>query len=403
MRKLKLITLEYCSRVFDIDMDKHILRLLGIIFLLSFYGCNEEKSQHLIGNNVQITGKLEGLPDGTLYLIKTLHQSAILDSSATVGGAFAFHFIADSADLYAQVTLVHIDEVKTRREFSFVTNKKYNGHPNSVQSFLLEDGIAINSRLRDFRPLGFKLPDNFKILEALDSISGGKQTWVYYNVTPVFPNASASQDSLVMHDLEQTVLKYPYSLYLLDEIQKNVATLSNNSLKSLLALFDKEVRSTKKWRHLKAISEDQNLIRSNKVLNIYLKNEKDENELLTYGSDNVNTLIVFWASWCQPCLKEIPELKVLFGSGRKIKIISISVDTDKTAWHEMLKKQQMPWKQLIASDKETQEKLFFKYKANGDLPTVVFISKSGKILGLKVGFDPNEKLLDFINRYDAKL
>ena len=50
-------------------------------------------------------------------------------------------------------------------------------------------------------------------------------------------------------------------------------------------------------------------------------------------------LICFWASWCQPCRKEIPVLKKIHSdyAEKGFDIIAISVDSNKPAWQEAMK------------------------------------------------------------------
>lgn len=51
-------------------------------------------------------------------------------------------------------------------------------------------------------------------------------------------------------------------------------------------------------------------------------------------------LIDFWASWCVPCIKQIPELKVLQNkyNNKGFQIICISIDTSCQKWIESIKK-----------------------------------------------------------------
>ncbi|MBI5220194.1 MAG: redoxin domain-containing protein [Bacteroidia bacterium] len=57
------------------------------------------------------------------------------------------------------------------------------------------------------------------------------------------------------------------------------------------------------------------------------------------------TLILFWASWCPHCVEMFPEIKKMYDSQnpKKIEILAISLDTNKTAWNDYLKKGGYSW------------------------------------------------------------
>ncbi|HSN61812.1 MAG TPA: TlpA disulfide reductase family protein, partial [Ferruginibacter sp.] len=65
-------------------------------------------------------------------------------------------------------------------------------------------------------------------------------------------------------------------------------------------------------------------------------------------SYNIN-MIVFWASWCAPCRKEIPTIKSIYKryNDKRLKITNISIDTDTVAWRKTLRLENMPWEQLV--------------------------------------------------------
>jgi len=86
--------------------------------------------------------------------------------------------------------------------------------------------------------------------------------------------------------------------------------------------------------------------------------------------------IDFWATWCGPCLGEIPDYKQLVKdyTGRNVVFISISVDRDKPKWEEMVNKEKFEWVQLHDANKMNDDYLV-RY-----IPSFIFIDAEGKII-----------------------
>ena len=92
------------------------------------------------------------------------------------------------------------------------------------------------------------------------------------------------------------------------------------------------------------------------------------------------TLIVFWASWCNPCRQEIPELKKLHNEYQKkgVSIVSISIDRDINKWKQALAAENMPWANLSnlpGNYNEVMEQ--YNIKA---IPEMYLLDKDNKII-----------------------
>lgn len=57
------------------------------------------------------------------------------------------------------------------------------------------------------------------------------------------------------------------------------------------------------------------------------------------------TLVQFWASWCQPCMDEIPALKRAYDKfhSRGFELFGVSVDNDNDKWLDAIRKKGMNW------------------------------------------------------------
>ena len=61
--------------------------------------------------------------------------------------------------------------------------------------------------------------------------------------------------------------------------------------------------------------------------NITLTNEKNiEKKLSNILDINSNYIVNFWATWCIPCKKELPDLKKMKIENKDLKVIIISID-----------------------------------------------------------------------------
>lgn len=88
-------------------------------------------------------------------------------------------------------------------------------------------------------------------------------------------------------------------------------------------------------------------------------------------------LVDFWASWCGPCRKEIPNLKTAYTeySNKGFEILSISIDKDEKAWQKALGQENMQWPNLYDDDKVSKA---FNVKT---IPATYLVDSKGVIIG----------------------
>ena len=77
----------------------------------------------------------------------------------------------------------------------------------------------------------------------------------------------------------------------------------------------------------------------------------EQTSLKELSANKKYILIDFWASWCKPCRKEIPNLKKLYElyAAKGFQIISISIDKrkDKEWQHKVLDEEQLSWPNFL--------------------------------------------------------
>ncbi len=131
--------------------------------------------------------------------------------------------------------------------------------------------------------------------------------------------------------------------------------------------------------------------------NIALRDEKNfEKKLYDILDLNSKYVVNFWATWCIPCKKELPELKKMKIYNKDLKIIIVSIDK------KSIKDQLNFLKKVKVNDLTNyfdKNMIFFKSLKLRGIPTTLLI-KNKKIIAKKEGiFSYNKDSLEQINNF----
>ena len=94
-------------------------------------------------------------------------------------------------------------------------------------------------------------------------------------------------------------------------------------------------------------------------------------------------LVDFWATWCGPCVAELPNVKRVYERYHKdgFEVVGVSLDSDRDRLSDFVKERELPWPQVFSEN--SAERLWNnpmarKYRISS-IPTMYLLDKEGKV------------------------
>lgn len=359
------------------------MKIIKLIFflVLFFISCNDNRNE---SKDIIIEGMVKNIPDGKIYLVESRKWKTPVDSTDCIGGHFIFKIKINSSFI-PYLAAIHFGDS------SKIVRMIYRNHT------LGADSLKYATDAFYAEPGYIKIEGDNKTVPYLRIYAGRETELLFKNQFIDFgwiENLDSVQRLSTIANFKKTIRQNPYSYFLLESIYRLKEQYSKSDIKQIFLLFDKNVQQSaagELFTNYLAIRPDD----GSPFPNILLQDPEDSAQAIFHPAAKIHMLI-FWASWCTPCRKEIPQLKEIQKkySTRGLQMISISIDEKKDHWRRAVLMEKMGWLQVhVPAERFQAVQYQFGFTT---IPLIIFTDNDGKEITRFANYDPGN-----VGHYDA--
>ena len=323
-----------------------------------------------------VKGSVEGAADGdTVYMqAREGRQLVKLDSAVITNGEFQFK--GTKADSLADVR--------------YLTYKS--GENSLAMDFFLENGnIQIHLSTNDDAATGTPTNDAYQVIRAQVNELTKQMSAIYKSLSDstltdeqreeASKNIEATEEKMmgVMKEGIPNNITNAAGIYLL---KQNFYYMDVEDLDPLMAQIPAAYANDETIIRIKDNVEKMKATAVGQKFTDFEMQTPDGKavKLSDYVGKGKVTLIDFWASWCGPCRREMPNLVEAYKKykNKGFEIVGVSLDRDAEAWKNGIKQLKITWPQM--SDLKYWDCEGAKLYAVSSIPHTVLVDGEGTIL-----------------------
>lgn len=260
-------------------------------------------------------------------------------------------------------------------------------------------GALLNDRLSSFRNSTASLEDRLKQIGSQfrdnPELSNEEKQKLSQEATPL-----ANQLSKAWLEFTKTNMENPLGQFFALSFVRSMQTESeiNDLIAAAPAEFKANSQIVDRLAQIKEKEEELGIGKMYK--DITLASPEGVNASLSdYIGKNELVLIDFWASWCGPCIKEMPTLVKAYEQfkGKGFEIVGLSLDSSKDAWTSAIRRLNMTWVHM--SDLKGWDSKAAQLYQIQSIPQTLLVNKEGKVVAANLRGDALiEKIGSLLNK-----
>lgn len=372
-----------------------LILLLSISFIL--YGFK------VAGDEIIITGHLEGVEDGTIITLSRDEGTSIVKIQTDTVVSGTFRFVLDSVDQTTLMSIMSKDEgfPPTWLDVWVAPGEiiKIKGTDKLIQTWDVESDIPeqrelniYNDHTRDVRRVKqICMRDAYSYFRLIDQIPEKKGEYEV-KIDSLYAIVDSLEKIMIKKEIDLLDQNKTYSVIWLDILFSNAYALRDGDLpqeqvdimKSLYNSIPDRLRQDEKVQsiRLSLFPPVKVKVGDDMADSDMWDMEGNLCHLADYKGKYI--LLNFWSQGCGPCLMAMPEMKEISEMYKdRLTLVSISSDSKK-AWKEISKEKGISWINL--NDFKERDGIWMNYGVIAT-PYYVIISPEGKILNSWPGYN----------------
>ena len=322
-----------------------------------------------------VTGTVEGAQDGdTIHLVMMDGRMPVSLATAIVkGGAFSLKGTQDTAQV-RYLTLHAPDHCALAADF-FLEN-------GDIKADLREEGTAITGTPNNDAYQAIRNQTNELNKQMADIYEAMADTALTDEQRQVKAEEMSAMQDKVVDVMKEGIRKNIANAVGVHLLKQNYYYMDVNELDPLMPQIPAQYAQDEAIVRIKDNVEKMKATAVGQKFTDFEMQTPDGKpvKLSDYAGQGKVVLVDFWASWCGPCRREMPNLVDLYAKykNKGFEIVGVSLDRDAESWQKGIKDLGITWPQM--SDLKYWNCEGAKLYAVSSIPHTVLIGGDGTIL-----------------------